>query len=136
MHNGFGCDIMAFRNTNFGPRSRGLRVVYEQSAENRSVRHGIHLKRVFWNERLTAGRSYSFVDLGRGAGSQGLLSVDKIRSSHLGSPEALENSSNTRPAVSAGRVRARKIDWDHVLQRAIAKLPVIMGFISFDILRT
>jgi hypothetical protein len=84
-----------------------LRVVYEQSAENRSVRHGIHLKRVFWNERLTAGRSYSFVDLGRGAGSQGLLSVDKSGQSFGRAPRHWKTPATPDP-VSAGRVRARK----------------------------
>ena len=137
MHNNLGCDMVRFRNANLQIQIEGsiAWVVYDQWAESRrGATWETFETRIL--ERTDTGWKIvycSFVDQGRDTNGEGAISVDKSGQLIWANPETLEQLKH-HPVltVSAGRVRARRQDWDRVLQRAITQAGRYHGFMNFD----
>ena len=133
MQHGLGCDMVQFKKSNLRTQIEGriAWAVYEQWAQNSSgATWETFETRIL--ERSPDGWKIvysSFVDPGRSANSQGMMSVDKSGHIIWASPETLERlRDHPVLTVSAGRVRARRQYWDRVLQSAISQAARYHGF--------
>ncbi len=133
MNNGAGCDMVEFRDSNFRVQVADdtAWMVYDQWARNRSGGTWECFETRLL-ERTPDGWKIvysSFVDQGRGFGGPGMVAVDGAGAIVWATPEALERLRH-HPVltVSAGRIRAQRPAWDHVLQAAIARAGKYHGF--------
>lgn len=126
MNNGYGCDMVKYENSDWhiNVTEDSAWVTYNQFAVNRSGESWRSFETRFLERQRDGWKiAYcAFAGQERGVTGQRVLSVDPMGQMLWASKDALEAIA-THPilTLSAGRLRARRLDWDKALQAAISR---------------
>ena len=130
---GYGCDMVRFRQENHQVTIEGdmAWVVFDGWAENGDGRSWTTFEtRILERENGAWAFAYNAFMLERDPGeTRHQIAVDDVGRIVGASPESLARlKDHPSLTVSAGRIRARRLDWDKVLQREIKRAGQYHGY--------